>query len=254
MRNTSDLYAVLQVHESAEPEVIEAAYKRLVRKYHPDVSASPDATAVMQRLNYAYAVMSDPRKRSVYDQQRRSARRTAAPPGHTEPQRHEQQEQSERRQRKPPEPAPNPAGSGTSFVVISVFLALVAAATVLQQRDRVEPSPGLERPFPPSEGVVAVEQCEVARTIARRRGEQRRQRMDDPYPLVTAAKYRELELGMSYQRVAEIIGFAGVELNCEEIGETTRVRYEWYNPGSAEIVYALFQDDRMVQKTQYGLP
>ena len=35
MRNTDDWYEILQVHESAEPEVIEAAYKRLVRKYHP---------------------------------------------------------------------------------------------------------------------------------------------------------------------------------------------------------------------------
>lgn len=65
MRNTVDWYAILQVHDSAEPEVIEAAYKRVVRKYHPDVNASPDATAIMQRLNDAYAVLSDPRKRSA---------------------------------------------------------------------------------------------------------------------------------------------------------------------------------------------
>ena len=59
---------------------------------------------------------------------------------------------------------------------------------------------------------------------------------------------------MSYRRVVDIIGFAGVELNRDEVDGTTRVRYEWFNPGSAQIMYALFRDDQMVQKTQHGLP
>ena len=66
-----DWYSILQVHESAEPEVIEAAYRRLARKYHPDVNTSPNATETMQRLNDAYAVLSDPGKRSAYDDRRR---------------------------------------------------------------------------------------------------------------------------------------------------------------------------------------
>ena len=69
-----DWYSILQVHESAEPEVIEAAYRRLARKYHPDVSTSPDATETMQRLNDAYAVLSDPGKRSAYDDRRHAGR------------------------------------------------------------------------------------------------------------------------------------------------------------------------------------
>ena len=96
MRNTDDWYEILQVHESAEPEVIEAAYKRLVRKYHPDVSASPNATELMQRLNQAYEVLRDPRKRAAYDQQRWGTRqaereRTERPP-------HAQRSQTERSQ------------------------------------------------------------------------------------------------------------------------------------------------------------
>ena len=75
MPNIDDLYAVLQVHDSAEPEVIEVAYRRLARKYHPDVNTSPDATEMMQRLNDAYAVLSNPQKRSAYDHQRRARRR-----------------------------------------------------------------------------------------------------------------------------------------------------------------------------------
>ena len=61
--NTSDWYAILQVHESAEPEVIEAVYKRLARKSHPDVNSSPNATVMMQRLNDAYAILGDPLNR-----------------------------------------------------------------------------------------------------------------------------------------------------------------------------------------------
>ena len=58
MCNTDDLYEILQVHYNAEPEVIQAAYRRLARKYHPDVNRkyhpdvnrSPDAEENMKRL------------------------------------------------------------------------------------------------------------------------------------------------------------------------------------------------------------
>src|SRR3712207_2531493 len=45
-RPMPDLYAVLQVHPDAEPEVIEAAYRQLMRKYHPDrAGADPQLAA-----------------------------------------------------------------------------------------------------------------------------------------------------------------------------------------------------------------
>jgi hypothetical protein len=62
-----DLYDELQVSRSAEPEVIEAAYRRLARKYHPDVSNDPASAARMQRIIHAYTVLSDPRRRAEYD-------------------------------------------------------------------------------------------------------------------------------------------------------------------------------------------
>ena len=77
MHHTDDWYVILQVDAAAEPEVVEAAYKRLAHKYHPDVNADPDATATMQRLNEAYEVLSDPKKRSAYDRQRRREARQA---------------------------------------------------------------------------------------------------------------------------------------------------------------------------------
>ncbi len=75
-----DLYAVLQVDPKAQAEVIEVAYRRLARIYHPDVNKAPDAEAVMKRLNRAYEVLSDPKKRAKYDRVRAiEAGRTAGP-------------------------------------------------------------------------------------------------------------------------------------------------------------------------------
>jgi hypothetical protein len=60
-------YKILQVDSSAEPEVIEAAYRRLARKYHPDVNPAPDAVARMTRLTEAYTVLRDPIRRAEVD-------------------------------------------------------------------------------------------------------------------------------------------------------------------------------------------
>lgn len=65
-----DYYEILQVHPAAEPEVIQAAYRRLSLKYHPDVNASPDAAQRMAQLNQAYAILGDAERRKTYDRQR----------------------------------------------------------------------------------------------------------------------------------------------------------------------------------------
>lgn len=62
-------YSTLQVHTDAEQEIIEAAYKRLARKYHPDISKTTDATQRMQQINEAYEVLADPENRALYDQE-----------------------------------------------------------------------------------------------------------------------------------------------------------------------------------------
>ena len=59
-----DFYEVLQVHPSAEPEVIRAAYRILARKYHPDHGGDPRR---MMALNDAWDVLGDPARRAAYD-------------------------------------------------------------------------------------------------------------------------------------------------------------------------------------------
>jgi hypothetical protein len=67
MQPGRSLYEILQVDPRAEPEVLEAAFRRLARKYHPDVSTTIDSVARMKELNAAYQVLRDPAKRADYD-------------------------------------------------------------------------------------------------------------------------------------------------------------------------------------------
>ena len=71
----SDPYKILQVDSEAEFEVIEAAYRRLARKYHPDVSDTPEARDRMVAINQAWDELRTPERRAKYDRAR--ARRLA---------------------------------------------------------------------------------------------------------------------------------------------------------------------------------
>jgi toxoflavin biosynthesis protein ToxD len=91
-------YKILQIDPSAEPEVVQAAFRRLAQKYHPDANGSSDATRRMQELNEAYDVLCDPAKRAAFDRQNTSQMRQT-----TEYQRqaeYESQEQSEAAEQK----------------------------------------------------------------------------------------------------------------------------------------------------------
>ncbi len=63
-----DYYALLQVQPDAEMEVIQAAYKSLMLKYHPDRNRDNDAAEKVKQLNEAREVLSDPARRATYDE------------------------------------------------------------------------------------------------------------------------------------------------------------------------------------------
>ncbi|HET6381414.1 MAG TPA: DnaJ domain-containing protein [candidate division Zixibacteria bacterium] len=77
-----DAYEILQLHPSARPEVVEAAYRALALVHHPDRNGNGDADA-MADLNWAYAILRDPEQRAAYDRTRIPipVGETAAPSG-----------------------------------------------------------------------------------------------------------------------------------------------------------------------------
>ncbi|QEZ89226.1 DnaJ family protein [Aliarcobacter cibarius] len=62
------LYETLEVSENATPEEIKKAYRKLARKYHPDVNKDPKAEEKFKEINAAYEVLSDATKKQQYDQ------------------------------------------------------------------------------------------------------------------------------------------------------------------------------------------
>jgi curved DNA-binding protein CbpA len=79
-----DLYEILQVHHSAAPKVIQTAYRRLAKIYHPDVNSDPAAATHMKEINLAYELLNDPVRRVQYDRGRRVP---ASPPFRSRPER-----------------------------------------------------------------------------------------------------------------------------------------------------------------------
>lgn len=63
-----DLYNILEVDRNASPDDIKKSYRRLSKKYHPDVNKDVDAESKFKEISSAYETLSDPQKKSNYDQ------------------------------------------------------------------------------------------------------------------------------------------------------------------------------------------
>lgn len=62
------LYETLEINENASADEIKKAYRKLARKYHPDVNKDPKAEEKFKEINAAYEVLSNPEKKQQYDQ------------------------------------------------------------------------------------------------------------------------------------------------------------------------------------------
>ena len=133
MPDTEDLYETLQVHPSAHPDVIQAAYRRLSFLYHPDRNPSTEATEMMKRLNHAYEILSDPDRRAAYDRTRGAQPRQRTET-HSRDTRSEQprtsRPTSQSRTTTPTTPPETRRGKGLRIMAGGVALAVVVAIVV----------------------------------------------------------------------------------------------------------------------------
>src|ERR1019366_4797979 len=66
---SKDPYEVLGISRNADADEIKSAYRRLARRYHPDVNPNdPSAEEKFKEVGSAYAILSDPAKRARFDQ------------------------------------------------------------------------------------------------------------------------------------------------------------------------------------------
>jgi curved DNA-binding protein CbpA len=118
-----DPYRVLMVHPEADAEIIQAAYRKLAQRYHPDVATSPDAVARMAELNAARDLLLDPVRRGTYD---RKVSGAAGAPG------------------APPSEAasPEPTGAATAGPTGNTYPFPASAGQVNREAATAGPPPG----------------------------------------------------------------------------------------------------------------
>ena len=82
MAEKRDYYEVLGVDRGADDATLKKAYRKLAKKYHPDTNAgNPDAADKFKEVNEAYDILSDPKKKKMYDQFGHAAFEAGADPG-----------------------------------------------------------------------------------------------------------------------------------------------------------------------------
>ncbi len=146
MADEVDYYAVLGLPPSADDATIRLAYRRLARRYHPDI-AGDENLHLMQTLNQAYQTLSDPERRRHYDASRPPPPATDVEPPHTPqhpPQRPPQQPHSPAQAARRPESVTASAGplrrlavfdDGQASAVVSVALAQGGAVAAVGHID-----------------------------------------------------------------------------------------------------------------------
>ncbi len=153
---TPDHYATLGLSPTAEDVVIRAAYRALIRRYHPDGNASTPAAARSRAINAAYAVLIDPEKRAEYDRIRAAEAWPNAP------------------MRASVLPAPSRlfAAASVTLLLVLVFLVTWSPLTLVKPPERVAAAPARaaeaarEIPsVPPAEGPAAVPEANEVEVV-----------------------------------------------------------------------------------------
>ena len=120
MDSWQDLYIVLQVHPDAEQDMIQNAYKKLCKKYHPDINPLPQAAEKIKRINAAYEVLGNEVRRRAYhlEWRRRNIGKDSFSP------RAEARERAVYASREPP---PSHGGTQAAYQVVGDYFASLSA-------------------------------------------------------------------------------------------------------------------------------
>ena len=127
-----DLYEQIEVSPNASSDVIQAAYRRLARRHHPDSSTDPDA-ARMVKINIAYGTLSSAELRRAYDMWRADPQRTDQSGG--DPTRSRQPPRSDARRQQHGAPravrSERPSGVSPSVLVVLAIVVVVGGSVVI---------------------------------------------------------------------------------------------------------------------------
>lgn len=77
-----DYYEVLGIDNKADENQVKQAFRRLARKYHPDVNPAPDASEMFRLVYISYEILIDPYKRRIYDELLESRKRPVSYSGY----------------------------------------------------------------------------------------------------------------------------------------------------------------------------
>jgi curved DNA-binding protein CbpA len=209
------LYTVLNVSHDAEQEVIEAAYRALMKKYHPDRSSDGAISAARAtEINQAYTILRDPTQRAAYDRDERTreAGPIAAPPARREsgpPPPDARSIYASRPANEQPRAAVKTMGARSSWWLIAVFILICGGAAVGMQatRDRI-PELGADVPLVARSGTQAQQSPEG----------------DDPTPDTPISKQRIRDAVAEFKRIDAKSGLNGASQyseNCFELQSRT---------------------------------
>ena len=70
---------------------------------------------------------------------------------------------------------------------------------------------------------------------------------------VTMAGFSQLKTGMTYEQAVKVLGKEGTEMSSNEIGGTKTVMYQWEGDGLGATMTAMFQNNKLISKSQFGL-
>ena len=114
--NNKNYYEILEIPPEAETAQIKTAYRKLARKYHPDINKTPDAIEIFKQITKAYETLSDKEKRKQYDIINGIFKTEQTPP----PQPEKQEEKTVSKQTQKTEPK-KPAAPKKEFSLCRLF-------------------------------------------------------------------------------------------------------------------------------------